>query len=387
MSIYLDYQASKPVDPRVVEAMTPYFYNHYGNPSSLHEEGDKARQVLDNARISVAKLINSEPEEILFTSGATEANNLALLGFVQRNKNKGDHIVISEIEHISILNIAKKLEKLGFNVSRIPVNQYGEVTVEKIEEQLTDKTMLVSVQYANNEIGTVQSIQEIGKLCRKNQIVFHTDAVAAEGLIPLDVQRDFIDLMTLSSNDIYGPKGTGALFVRKGIRLMPGIIGGGQERGLRSGSENIPGIAGMAAAAELMMQDMAADVKNMTAQRDKLIRKILEAIPKSYLNGHRQKRLANNVNIRFDGIEGESMLLSLRHKDFAVATGSACSSKTLEPSHTLMAIGLRHEEAHGSLQLTLGRFTKSSDIDAVLDALPDVVKKLRKISPLYTDEI
>ena len=387
MSIYLDYQASKPVDPRVVEAMTPYFYNHYGNPSSLHEEGDKARQVLDNARISVAKLINSEPEEILFTSGATEANNLALLGFVQRNKNKGDHIVISEIEHISILNIAKKLEKLGFNVSRIPVNQYGEVTVEKIEEQLTDKTMLVSVQYANNEIGTVQSIQEIGKLCRKNQIVFHTDAVAAEGLIPLDVQRDFIDLMTLSSNDIYGPKGTGALFVRKGIRLMPGIIGGGQERGLRSGSENIPGIAGMAAAAELMMQDMAADVKNMTAQRDKLIRKILEAIPKSYLNGHRQKRLANNVNIRFDGIEGESMLLSLRHKDFAVATGSACSSKTLEPSRTLMAIGLRHEEAHGSLQLTIGRFTKSSDIDAVLDALPDVVKKLRKISPLYTDEI
>ena len=372
MSIYLDYQASKPVDPRVIEAMTPHFYDHYGNPSSLHEEGDKALQVLGNARKSLARFINSKPEEIIFTSGATEANNLALLGYAQRNKLKGDHIIISEIEHISVLNLAKKLEKMGFSVSKIPVNQYGEVTVEKLEEHLIDKTILVSIQYANNEIGTVQSIKEMGKLCRNRRIIFHTDAVAAEGLIPLDVQRDYIDLMTLSSNDIYGPKGVGALFVRGGIKLMPGIIGGGQERGLRSGSENIPGIAGMAAAAEVMIQEIDTDVKNMQAHRDKLIRSILEAIPQSYLNGHQQKRLANNVNVRFDGIEGESMLLSLRHNGFAVATGSACSSKTLEPSHTLMAIGLRHEEAHGSLELTVGRFTKSSDIDALLEALPEV---------------
>ena len=342
--------------------------------------------MLGNARKSLARFISSEPEEIIFTSGATEATNLALLGYAQRNKSKGDHIVISDIEHISVLNLAKKLQKLGFSVSKIPVNQYGEVSLEKLEEQLTDKTILVSIQYANNEIGTIQSIKEMGKLCRSRRIILHTDAVAAEGLIPLDVQRDYIDLMTLSSNDIYGPKGAGALFVRAGIKLMPGIIGGGQERGLRSGSENIPGIAGMAAAAEIMIEEMEADVKNMQSHRDKLIRLILEAIPQSYLNGHHQNRLANNVNVRFDGIEGESMLLLLKQKGFAVATGSACSSKTLQPSHTLLATGLLHEEAHGSLELTVGRFTKSSDIDALLEALPDVVVRLRKISPLYAKE-
>lgn len=383
MNAYLDYQSSKPVDPRVIEAMMPYFQDKFGNPSSLHEIGDEATKIVEESRQTIANFINAKKDEIIFTSGATESNNLALIGFAMRNKHKGNHIVISEIEHISIHNIAKHLGKLGFMISKVPVDQYGRVYLEKIKDRLTDKTILISIGYANNEVGTIQAIAEIGAFCREKNIVFHTDAVAAEGLLTLDVKRDNIDLMTLSSNDIYGPKGIGALYIKTGIRLNPITVGGGQERGMRSGTENIPGIVGMAKAAEIMQKEMDKEVERFLGYRNKLIKNILEKIPRSYLNGHPEERLPNNVNLRFDGIEGESMLLSLNEKRISVSTGSACSSKTLEPSHTLIALGLLHEEAHGSLELTVGRFNTDDDVEAVIKALPEVVDRLRKLSPLY----
>jgi cysteine desulfurase len=386
MSIYLDYQSAKPLDPRVIQAMQPYFYERFGNPSSLHKVGDNATNVLNDARLAIANFIAAEKNEIIFTSGATESNNLALIGFALRNKNKGNHIIISEIEHISIHNIAKFLTKNGFTISKVPVDQFGKVSIEKIKERINDKTILISIGYANNEIGTIQPIGEIGELCRNKKIAFHSDAVPAEGLLPLDVNKDNLDLLTLSSNDIYGPKGIGALYMRKGIKLNPLIIGGGQEHGLRSGSENIPGIVGMAKAAEIMKIEMTAEAKRLSNYRDRLIKEILTNIPKSYLNGHPSRRLPNNAHFRFSGIEGESLLLSLKDKGIAISTGSACSSKTLEPSHTLIATGLLHEEAHGSLQITCGRFTTEKDIDTFLNVIPGVVNKLRKLSPLYKEE-
>jgi len=383
MDVYLDYQSAKPVDLRVIEAMTTYFYDKFGNPSSLHKIGDEATKVLEESRQTIANFINAEKDEIIFTSGATESNNLAIIGFALRNKEKGNHIIISEIEHISIHNIAKYLVKNGFDVSKVPVDQYGRVNLSKIKERINGKTTLISVGYANNEIGTIQKISDIGKLCKEYNIVFHSDAVAAEGLIPIDVKKDNIDILTLSSNDIYGPKGLGILFVRKGIRLSPIIIGGGQERGLRSGSENITGIVAMAKATEIMEKEMDKEVKRFKVYQDKIIKNILSKIPRSYLNGHPTERLANNVHFRFEGIEGEALLLSLKDKGISVSTGSACTSKTLEPSHTLISLGLLHEEAHGSLEITFGRFTKKEDIDSIIKVLPEVVEKLRNISPLY----
>lgn len=383
MDVYLDYQSSKPVDPRVIEAMQPYFYTTFGNPSSLHSSGDKATTILDQSRRIIANFIHAQPDEIIFTSGATESNNLALIGYAMRNKNKGNHILVSEIEHISIHNIAKYLEKNGFTVSKIPVDQYGRVGLRKIEERITEKTILISIGYANNEIGIIQPIAEIGKLCKKKGIAFHSDAVAAEGLVSIDVKKDNIDLLTLSSNDIYGPKGVGVLYGAKGFRMTPIIIGGGQENGLRSGTENIPGIVGMAKAAEIIQKEMAEEVKRFQGYRDRLIENILKTIPRSHLNGHPTERLPNNAHFRFDGVEGESLLLSLNDKGIAASTGSACSSKTLEPSHTLIALGLLHEEAHGSLEFTCGRFNRDEDIDAALKALPEVVERLRNLSPLY----
>ena len=381
--IYFDYQSSKPVDPRVVKTMTPYFYEYYGNPSSLHKEGDEAFKILEESRKTIAGFISADKDEIIFTSGATESNNLALIGFALRNKEKGNHIIISEIEHISIHNIAKFLERNGFVVSKVPVNQYGKIDIERIKDRIAEKTILVSIGCANNEIGTIQPIAEIGKLCREKNITFHSDAVAAEGLIPINVQKDNIDLLSMSANDLYGPKGIGILYVRKGVKINPMIIGGGQELGLRSGTENIPGIVGMKSAVEIMQQEMAEEVKRFAQYRDKLIENILVKIPRTHLNGHPEERLANNAHFRFEGIEGESLLLSLREKGISASTGSACSSKTLEPSHTLISLGLLHEEAHGSLEFTCGRFNKDTDVDAVLDALPGVVERLRKISPLY----
>jgi cysteine desulfurase len=386
MAIYLDYQSAKPVDRRVVDAMLPYFDTQYGNPSALHTVGDVATEALESSRATVAHFVGARADEVIFTSGATESNNAALIGFALRNKHKGNHIIISEIEHISIHNIAKYLSRNGFVVTKVPVDQYGRVHPHKVAERFTDKTILVSVMYANNEIGTIQPIADIGALCSEHGIAFHTDAVAAEGLVPIDVTKDAVDLMTLSSNDLYGPRGVGALYVRNSVRINPLIIGGGQEQGIRSGTENIHGIVGMAKAAEIMEQEMNSEIKRFRAYRDRLIQQVRATIPRSYLNGHPTERLANNAHFRFDGIEGESLLLSLKDKNIAVSTGSACSSKTLEASHTLIALGLLHEEAHGSLQITVGRFTESRDVDAVLDVLPAVVRRLRELSPLYREE-
>ena len=383
MSIYIDYQSAKPVDPRVIEAMQPYFYENFGNPSSLHRPGDEAEKAIEESRDNIARFINAEKDEIIFTSGATESNNIALIGYTLRHKNKGNHIIISEIEHISIHNIVKYLEKNGFEISRLPVDQYGKIRIEKLEERIKKNTLLISIGYANNEIGTIQSISEIGRLARNRNIVFHTDAVAAEGLLKIDVQKDNIDLLTLSSNDIYGPKGMGALYVKKGVRLNPLIIGGGQERGLRSGTENISGIVGMSKAVEIMQEEMQQETERLKKYRDRLISNIMEKIPKCYLNGHPEDRLNNNAHFRFDGIEGESLLLSLKDNNISASTGSACSSKTLEPSHTLISLGLLHEEAHGSLEFTFGRFSKEEDVDRVIDVLPGIVERLRKLSPLY----
>ena len=386
MSAYLDYQSAKPVDPRVQEAMLPYFRERFGNASSLHREGDEATKVLEECRRTIAGFIHAEPDEIIFTSGATESNNAALIGYATRNKEKGNHIIISEVEHISLHNIAKYLEKNGFQVSKLPVDQYGKISVQKLASRITPETILISIGYASNEIGTIQPIAEIGHVARERGIAFHSDAVAAEGLTPLDVTKDNIDLLTLSSNDIYGPKGIGVLYVRKGMRLNPLIIGGGQERGLRSGTENIAGIVGMGKAVEIMQQEMQGEVKRLAQYRDKLIKNILERIPKTHLNGHPIERLANNAHFRFEAIEGESLLLALRDAGVSAATGSACSSKTLEPSHTLISTGLLHEEAHGSLEFTFGRFNQEADVDKVIEVLPPIVERLRQLSPLYQEE-
>jgi len=381
--VYLDYQSSKPVDPRVIDGMLPYFHERFGNASALHRVGDVATEALEESRRAIADYINADHDEIIFTSGATEANNMALIGYALKNKRKGNHIIISEVEHISIRNIAKYLEREGFDVSRVPVDKYGRVVLRKLERRIRDNTILISVQNANNEIGTIQPIAEVGKLAEEKGIAFHTDAVAAEGLLPIDVKRAGIHLMSLSSNDFYGPRGIGVLYMKKRYRVNPILIGGGQERGLRSGTEDIAGIVGMKLAVEIMKREMPGEVDRLQGYRDRLINTVLDEIPDSYLNGHPTERLASNAHFRFDGVEGEAMLLSFKDKGISVSTGSACTSKTLEPSHTLIATGLIHEEAHGSLQLTPGRFNEDNDIDRVLEVLPEVLTRIRGMSPIY----
>jgi cysteine desulfurase len=385
--VYADYQSSKPVDPRVVEAMLPYFGGAFGNAASLHAVGDDATAALEVARAAVARFFGAQPQEILFTSGATEANNLAIIGYAMRNRRKGDHVVITEAEHISVLNIAKYLEKNGFKVTRAPIDLYGRVSPKKLRARITDETILVSVGWASNEIGTVQPIAEIAEMLAGSGVALHTDAVAAEGLVPIDMSAVPVSLMSLSANDIYGPRGLGALYVRKGVQVAPVLLGGGQERGLRSGTEDLASIAGMAAAAAIMAAEMPAEVARIAAIRDRLVERVLAEIPDAHLNGAPLEpsagRLPNNAHFRFDGVEGEAMILSLRDERVAAATGSACSSKTLEPSHTLISCGLLHEEAHGSLEFTFGRFSTHDDVDHIMAVLPGVIARLRALSPLY----
>jgi cysteine desulfurase len=385
--VYADYQSSRPVDPRVVDAMLPYFGGTFGNAASLHAVGDDATAALEAARARVAAYFGADPREIIFTSGATEANNLALIGYALRNRRKGDHVIITEAEHISILNIAKYLEKNGFRVTRAPIDLYGRVSLKKLRARITDDTILVSVGWASNEIGTVQPIAEIAEMLQGTGVTLHTDAVAAEGLVPIDMGATPVGLMTVSSNDIYGPRGLGALYVRKGVQVAPVLLGGGQEHGLRSGTEDLASIAGMAAAADIMAAEQAAEVTRIRAIRDRLVGRVLAEIPDSHLNGAPldppNGRLPNNAHFRFDGVEGEAMILSLRDRGVAAATGSACSSKTLEPSHTLISCGLLHEEAHGSLEFTFGRFSEDEDVDRIMAVLPGVIARLRALSPLY----
>jgi len=354
----------------------------------LHAVGDAATAALEDARTRVARLIAARPEEIIFTSGATEANNLAIIGYCLRNRRKGDHVIISEAEHISVLNIAKYLEKNGFRVTRLPIDLSGRVSPKKLQARITDKTILVSIGWASSEIGTIQPIAEIATMLAATGVVLHSDAVAAEGLVDIDLSAVPIGLLSLSSNDICWPRGLGALDVRTGVQVAPVLLGGGQERGLRSGSEDVASIVGMAAAADIMAQEMATEVPRIRAIRDRLVQRVLAEISDAHLNGHpgERERLPNNAHFRFAGVEGESMVLSLRDAGVAAATGSACSSKTLEPSHTLLACGLLHEEAHGSLEFTFGRFSTAADVDRIMAVLPGVVARLRDISPLYETE-
>jgi len=382
-TVYADYQSAKPVDPRVVAAMLPYLTEHFGNAASLHGVGDVATAALENARGRVAAFFGAEPREIVFTSGATEASNLALIGYALRNRRKGNHVLISEAEHISILNIAKYLEKNGFRVTRVPIDLYGRVSAKKLRARITDETILVSVQWASSEIGTAQPIAEIADMLAGTGIALHSDAVAAEGLVPIDTRVVPVSLLSVSANDLYGPRGVGALYVRNGVQLAPVLLGGGQERGLRSGSEDVAGIVGMAAAADILGAEMETEVARLQAIRDRLVTRVLAEIPDAHLNGHPEQRAPNNAHFRFDAVEGEAMILSLRDEGIAASTGSACSSKTLEPSHTLLSCGLLHEEAHGSLEFTFGRWSAKEDVDRIMEVLPGVIARLRSLSPLY----
>lgn len=386
--VYFDHTAGMPVDPQVFEAMKPYFTHLYSNPSSLHSAAQEGRRGLQNAREKVAELIGARnSEEIFFTSCATESNNWAIRGVASRNKDRGKHIITTTIEHMSVMNACKHLMKQGYKVSFLPVNNYGLIDLEALQKKLVDDTILVSVMHANGEIGTIEPIKEVGEVVHDKGVYLHVDATAAVGQVLVDVVKEGIDLLTLSSNDIYGPKGVGALYIKSGTRLEPLIFGGGQERGLRSGSENLTGIVGMGKAAEIARARVGKERSRLTKLRDKFIKGLLEAVPYSFLNGHPTKRLPNNVAVRFSFVEGESMLLNLDIAGVAASSGSACTAKTLEPSHVLRAIGLKHEEAHGSLLFTLGRQNSEEDVDYVLGLLPDIVKRLRAMSPLTPKEV
>ena len=384
----MDHTAGRPLDPRVIEAMLPYMKSLYGNPSSVHSFGQEARQAIEEARTKIAELINAERKEsIIFTSGATESNNMAIKGVAYRNKDRGTHIITSSIEHMSVLNPCKFLMTKGFKVTSLPVDQYGFVNLRSLEKELTSETILVSIMYANGEIGTIQPIKKISQIVHRKKAYLHVDAATANGQVPIDVNDEGIDLLTISSNDMYGPKGVGALYIRKGTRLKPSIHGGGQERGLRSGTENLPGIVGFGKAAEIAKKEMPTESGRLKTLRDKLIKGLLDNIPRSFLNGHPTKRLPNNAAVRYSFIEGESILLDLDLKGVAASSGSACTAKTLEPSHVLRAIGLKHEEAHGSLLFTLGKQNTEEEVDYAIRIMPDIVKRLREMSPLTPKEL
>jgi len=386
--INLDFAAAKPVHPRVIETMLPYLRTTYGNPSSLHIMGQEAKNALANARKQVADLINAEkPECIIFTSGATESNNLAIKGVANRYKDKGNKILTSKIEHMSVVNPIKYLTTKGFESIFVTVDKYGTLNLDELEKSVDEKTVLVTVIFANNEIGTIEPIQEISKITHSKKSLLHVDATAGCGQIPIDVQGLGIDLMTISSNDIYGPKGVGALYVKEGIRIEPMLHGGGQEKGLRSGTENLHGIVGFGKAAEIAKKEMQTYNSRLIKLRDRFIEGLLSALPYTYLNGHPTNRLPDNVSVRYSFIEGESMLLSLDMAGVLVSSGSACASKTLEPSHVLLATGLKHEEAHGSIMFTLGRESTQEDIEYVIGVMPPIIKRLRDMSPLTPKEL
>ncbi len=378
--VYMDHSATTAANPAVTEAMLPYFSENFGNPSSLYSIGRQARRAIEEARQKVADLIGAKKEEIIFTGSGTESDNLAIKGIAYKNRKKGDHIITSSIEHHAVLHVCKYLESQGFKVTYLPVNKDGIVNPADVEKAITSQTILITIMHANNEIGTLQPLEDIGKIAREKNIPFHTDAVQTAGKLPLDVEALGVSLLSMSAHKMYGPKGVGALYLRKGIFIEPLFHGGGHERNLRSGTENVPGIVGFGKAAELAKQRFPEEAK-LADLRDRLIKGVLE-IKDSYLNGHPTKRLPNNANFRFSYIEGESMILNLDMKGVSASTGSACSSTSLEPSHVLMAIGLKPEEAHGSLRLTLGLGNTQDDVDYVVSVLPEIVNKLRMISPL-----
>lgn len=381
--IYMDNAATTRVKKEVLEEMLPYFSENYGNPSSVYTLGSKSKNAVEIARERVAKAINAKPSEIFFTAGGSEADNWAIKGVAFANRNKGNHIITSKIEHHAVLHTCEYLEKQGFRVTYLDVDEYGIVDLEQLKESITDETILITIMFANNEIGTIQPIKEIGEIAKSHGIYFHTDAVQAVGHINIDVDDLNIDLLSMAAHKFYGPKGVGALYVRKGVKLDSLIAGGGQERSRRAGTENVPGIVGMGKAIELAYEHLEESNKKLIELRDRLINKVFENIDHVRLNGHPTQRLPGNVNLCFEFIEGESMLLSLDMEGIAASSGSACTSGSLEPSHVLLAIGLPHEIAHGSLRLSLGDFNTEEEVDYVVEKLTKIVSRLRAMSPLY----
>lgn len=385
-NVYLDYSATTPVKEEVLKEMIPYFTEKFGNPSSLYDRGLEAKDAVNHAREQVAALINADPSEVYFTAGGTEADNWAVFGVADKLKEKGNHIITTKIEHHAMLHSCEFLEKHGYEVTYLGIDENGRISLEELENAITDKTILISVMMVNNEIGTVQPIKEIGKIAKAHKIIFHTDAVQALGNIPIDVKDMGIDLMSMSSHKIYGPKGEGALFMRKGIRISNYIHGGAQENSKRAGTENLTGIVGFGKAAELAKTNFDKHVKHCSELRNYLVDRILKEIPDTQLNGTMDGRHPGNANITFKFIEGESILLLLNQFGISVSTGSACSSKSLEPSHVLVALGVPVEMIHGTVRFTVGDFTTKEDIDYVIDNLKVIVEKLRALSPINAEK-
>ncbi|HUV75738.1 MAG TPA: cysteine desulfurase NifS [Dehalococcoidales bacterium] len=380
--IYLDYAATTPTHPEVVEAMLPYFSGAFGNPSSLYNCGQAAKEALEEVRARVANLIGAQSKEIVFTSGGTESDNSAIKGVAYANRDKGNHIITTAIEHHAVLETCRFLETEGFSVTYLPVDGYGTVAPEDVRKAITKKTILISVMQANNEVGTIEPIAEIGKIAREAGLYFHTDAVQTAGHIPINVDEFGVDLLSISAHKLYGPKGVGALYIRKGTKLLPFMHGGEQEGNRRASTENVPGIVGFGKAVDLAQPEMNEEAERLTSLRNKLINGLLERIDHVRLNGHPRNRLPNNVNVSVAFVEGESMCLNLDLEGICAATGSACSSASEEPSHVLMALGVPPQEAHGSLRFSLGKWTTEEDIDKVIELLPQIVAKLRAMSPL-----
>ncbi len=381
--IYLDNAATTQMDKQVLKEMTPYFFEQFGNPSSIHSYGQEAYKAVSLAREQIGQVLGAKNDEIVFTSGGTESDNLAIKGVAFANKKKGNHIITSEIEHHAILSSCAYLKNRGFRISKVHVGSDGIVDPEDIKKEITDKTVLISIMHANNEIGTIQPIAEIGEIARQNDIYFHTDAVQTFGHLPTNVDHLNVDLLSLSGHKIYGPKGVGALYVRRGTRIIPEMHGGGQEMGLRSSTHNVAGIVGLAAASRIASAHIKEESERTSRLRDKLIEGILHGIDDAYLNGHPFKRLPNNANFVLQYIEGESIVLNLDFKGIACSTGSACSSASSEPSHVLKAIGVSNQDSHSSLRITLGKDTTEEEIDYTISTIKEIVKKLREISPVY----
>ena len=381
--IYMDHAATTPIHPEVTEAMLPYLGERFGNPSSIYTEGREARKAVEEARARVAAALGADPAEICFTSGGTEADNLAIIGAARANRGRGDHIITTVIEHHAVLEPCHYLEKEGYRITALPVDGAGLVDPEEVRKAVTPSTILVSMMHANNEIGTVQPIEEVSAICREAGVYLHTDAVQTAGALDANVDRLGVDLLSLSAHKLYGPKGTGCLYIRKGTELQGILLGGGQEKGMRSGTENVAGIVGFGVAMQLAAAEWRERSDHLRPLRDRLIDGILERIPHTRLNGDRERRLPNNLNVLFDYIEGEAICLKLDFLGIAASTGSACSSESGEASHVLLALGIAPEDAHGSLRLTLGRENTAEDVDYVLEELPPVIAQLRQMSPLY----
>jgi len=380
--IYLDHAATTPTHPEVVKAMLPFFTDAFGNPSSIHSYGQEAKGAVEEARTKVAELIGARSEEIVFTSGGTEADNYALKGIAYANEHKGNHIITTSIEHHAVLEVCKFLGRRGFKVTYLPVDKYGLVDPQDVRKAITDKTILISVMHANNEVGTIEPVEEIGRIAKEAGVYFHSDAVQTVGHIPVNVAELKVDLLSISAHKLYGPKGMGALYVRKGTKSVSLMHGGEQEKRRRAGTENVPAIVGLGKAVELAGQEIGKEAERLAYLRDKLIEGLGEKIDHIRLNGHPRKRLPNNINLSVDFVEGESLLLNLDLEGICASTGSACSSASPEPSHVLLALGLPAEQTHGSLRFTLGRENTEADVERVLDVLPGIVARLRAMSPL-----